>query len=511
MIKLRGPVELKDLSLGKLCAFVQHALNSNLLIYYKTLLIKNNQYNSKETSQKLEAKNKKKIDEVKQNIVELLKNHRTGLSLAQIPILLKKKFNKTYNIQSLGFPKLKNLLADMEEITLERAHGNFLKATLKTHIRNTSDKGLLDAKKSKLAGMRFHTLKNNPLDLKLNSAFYGNISQLLLSEGNTISPPMRVYRTVSTLEDYIIKVQSIIVEILRENLYGIEVEKLEKGLNSRLGSDFDSRICKVDSFQEFLVSYLDDYLDIELKKSLRPKKNKPLTYIVYPKNYKIPFPAKLSSHHFKKPSKKKAPVPQEAKKPEKKLGLFDNFDQNLSNFSRNSFNQFPISQDNNSMINNFHNLYKHFNDNKALSFTSARSTDMINRKKQPATVQQDNLSQAPPSNSTKSSRRRAKEYSPFGGLEIQGLNLSFKPRPLRKKNKEKRLVSQHYELQRQIQKRRLEEGRRYDDAFDYQVISPLGSHGSNFEYEMKEGDMSFESFDDAASFKLVEQLLDDEE
>ena len=109
MIKLRGPAELKFLSLGKLCCFVQHALNNNLLIYYKTLLIKNNQYQSEKDTNLADAKNKGKIDELKGQIINLLKNHKTGLSLAQIPILLKKTYTKTYNIQTLGFPKLKNL------------------------------------------------------------------------------------------------------------------------------------------------------------------------------------------------------------------------------------------------------------------------------------------------------------------------------------------------------------------------------------------------------------------
>ncbi len=94
---------------------------------------------------------------------------------------------------------------------------------------------------------------------------------------------------MSTLEDYILKVQRLVLDILSENLYGIEVEKLKESLNVKLGGSFDPRILKVDNFQEFLVNYLDDYLDIELKKSLRSKNpnTKSLTYIVFPKNYKL--------------------------------------------------------------------------------------------------------------------------------------------------------------------------------------------------------------------------------
>lgn len=72
-------------------------------------------------------------------MILLLDQHKHGLSLAQIPILLRKHYNKTYNIQALGYPKLKNLLCSMEEVTLEKAQGTFLKAQLKKHLRKFGD------------------------------------------------------------------------------------------------------------------------------------------------------------------------------------------------------------------------------------------------------------------------------------------------------------------------------------------------------------------------------------
>lgn len=66
----------------------------------------------------------------------MLNSHRSGLSLAQIPILLKKNFSKSYNIQKLGFSKLKNLLVTMEEVVLERTQGNLLKAVLATKLHS---------------------------------------------------------------------------------------------------------------------------------------------------------------------------------------------------------------------------------------------------------------------------------------------------------------------------------------------------------------------------------------
>ena len=185
MIKLRGPPELKNLSLGKLCSFVQHALTKNILIYYKTLLIKNNQYQNEQEQNIADDGNKQKIEELKSQIISLLQSHRSGLSLAQIPILLKKNFSKSYNIQKLGFSKLKNLLVTMEEIILERAQGNLLKAILRANTQSLTekiDKSLTSSQvgktkhlKTKLANMKFHTMKNNPLDARLNDAYMSNV------------------------------------------------------------------------------------------------------------------------------------------------------------------------------------------------------------------------------------------------------------------------------------------------------------------------------------------------
>jgi hypothetical protein len=98
-----------------------------------------------------------------------------------------------------------------------------------------------------------------------------------------------------------------------------------------------------------------------------------------------------------------------------------------------------LSQD--APISDFPPFFAQFSTTRALSLTSVKSTDHIVRdskskkKRGGEVILVENLSQAPPSNSTKSSRRRVtKEYSPFGGLEIEGcLNLNFKPRLMRKK------------------------------------------------------------------------------
>lgn len=289
MIKLTGPEDLSSLSLGKLCSFVQKALNLNILIYYKTLLIRNNQFDSLSQNASSEAKNAKKISTLKEQILLLLRENKGGLSLAQIPLLLKNKYKKSYNIQSLGFPKLKNLLATMEEVDLEKTQGNLLKAVLKTHNRKNSEKPLEEAQKTNLGGKKFLTLRNNPLEHRLNNMHYSSHMHGNFFESQEPTHHSKGYRTVSTLEDYILKIQSYILDILRHNIFGIEVEKLKNELDRWLGVEFNYRIAGAQSFQEFLINCLGDYLDIEIKKSLRSAKaSGPLIHIVYPKNYKLP-------------------------------------------------------------------------------------------------------------------------------------------------------------------------------------------------------------------------------
>jgi OST-HTH Associated domain/OST-HTH/LOTUS domain len=326
MIKLTGPSDLNSLSLGKLCSFVQKALNLNILIYYKTLLIRNNQFDNSSQNASNEAKNAKKISTLKDQILTLLVENKVGLSLAQIPLLLKNKFKKSYNIQSLGFPKLKNLLATMDEVDLEKTQGNLLKAVLKTHIRKNSEKPLEEVSKNNLGGKKFLTLRTNPLDHKLNNLHYSsNMHGNFFQSQEPTSHPVKGCRTVSTLEDYILKIQSTILDILRSNIFGIEVEKLKNELDRWAGVEFNYRIAGAESFQEFLINNLGDYLDIEIKKSLRSAKaSGPLIHIVYPKNYKLPQPPK---HFFMEEDRN------------------DRFNDEFSNLSPNSLHHYLHSPD----------------------------------------------------------------------------------------------------------------------------------------------------------------------
>lgn len=45
-VKLNGPKPLRKSSLGKLCMYVQEAINKGIIRYHKTLLVSNSDHNS---------------------------------------------------------------------------------------------------------------------------------------------------------------------------------------------------------------------------------------------------------------------------------------------------------------------------------------------------------------------------------------------------------------------------------------------------------------------------------
>lgn len=56
-----------------------------------------------------------KLQAVKQSIIEVLAEHKTGVSLPQLPIFLKKKLPFKLDWNQLGFAKLKDLIISMND------------------------------------------------------------------------------------------------------------------------------------------------------------------------------------------------------------------------------------------------------------------------------------------------------------------------------------------------------------------------------------------------------------
>lgn len=120
MIKRCGPELLKKKSLGRILALIKKSLEQGVLNHYRTLLVKNkNKTNidSKELQQK--------IYEYSRNVIELLKENRNGISLAQFKQNYKNKFpGQNPDIEELQFSKLSDFLNSMKYVVIEKRDRN---------------------------------------------------------------------------------------------------------------------------------------------------------------------------------------------------------------------------------------------------------------------------------------------------------------------------------------------------------------------------------------------------
>ena len=71
-----------------------------------------------------------KIKLVKDVIIEILKENRKGVSLARLPKLIQRRVNFVFDIQDLGFLKLKNLLKTIDGVYIENDGTTFACAYL---------------------------------------------------------------------------------------------------------------------------------------------------------------------------------------------------------------------------------------------------------------------------------------------------------------------------------------------------------------------------------------------
>ena len=118
-------------------------------------------------------------------------------------------------------------------------------------------------------------------------------SKLHTKKFSTLTPTTQIPKNqknatrkkMSTLEEYLAKVRSIIEMILTENSYGLNINKLYQLLSARLGFEFDHRLFNTNTFYEFLINYADNLLDIEVKRNPFGVQN--VSYIIYAKNFRF--------------------------------------------------------------------------------------------------------------------------------------------------------------------------------------------------------------------------------
>ena len=315
-IKICGPEELRKESLGKLNLYVQEAINKGILRYQRTLLVKNTQagiFEGKYIDQ-LEAKNdpahEKRVHQlkkIKEALIEILAENPNGLSLAQIPQYLRRKITFSFNLQEMGFPKLKNLLATMtDDIKIELSGTNHSYASLKnpekySHLsrRNKGHHDYFGADDSQnLFGYTVDTTKSPYLsspDYADNQDYSADFPQekQYAKRFNTLTPDTQSLKSSrfgyrkkynSSFEGYLQKIKLLIEEIVTQSIYGLGIDHLYNQLSVKLGTNFDYSIFDCRTFYEFLINHAEDLIDIQVKKL----HGMPTTsYLIFPKNFRF--------------------------------------------------------------------------------------------------------------------------------------------------------------------------------------------------------------------------------
>ena len=120
LLKVCGPFSLRGFTLGKLSYMVQLAINEDYLRYQRTLLI----WTSNSHTAISQAERNRKLQVVKLTVLSLLGKNQEGISLAQLPLHLKRNLTFPLVLSELGFAKLKDLLATMPEVSIDIHESN---------------------------------------------------------------------------------------------------------------------------------------------------------------------------------------------------------------------------------------------------------------------------------------------------------------------------------------------------------------------------------------------------
>lgn len=327
-IKNCGPPILRQTSIGRIYALLRCALNNRLISHSKTNIIKND-----DKAVSVNQNREEQIAELQENVLELLREEEKGtVTLAQLPLLLQKKYGKFYNFQELGFIKLKNFLNTLEDkIELTRSSNNHIKVSLKqrpgTHFghhlspvesvssnfgsemrsvkpRTGSGDGLLSfrgAKEGQWGRERLgrpetpHKVPpDSPDRLSPEKTFelsqdYGlgtflNAGTKRLLEKKPVEPPshdsMLYDRTANvnsfdstlTAKEFIQQFDSIknfIIGKMSLCRFGLEMKKLEAEVNEFLGYPFRAKSFHAENFHQFLKQNFSNELDITIKKTVK--------------------------------------------------------------------------------------------------------------------------------------------------------------------------------------------------------------------------------------------------
>lgn len=154
--------------------------------HHKTLIVWSTQVDKHKTDQdQIEDQQKinlraSKLSHVRQALIEILAESKSGMSLAQLPQYLKKKLPFTLDLNELGFPKLKDLLKSMDdEIKIELKDVNhpfayLLRTKNYEKCRDNRSESTFQIKKGSLFKQKAHHLSQDVnVDRHMKNPIFG--------------------------------------------------------------------------------------------------------------------------------------------------------------------------------------------------------------------------------------------------------------------------------------------------------------------------------------------------
>ena len=289
LVKNCGTPLLKSLSIGRIYGLIKHALNRQIINHLKTHIVKND----KKTNV-LSKFREQQIVELQRNIIELLEEQENKeITLAQLPLLLQKKYHKFFNIQELGFPKLKNFLVTIEdEVALTKSQNNHIKVSLiqkprkKTERRVASNPEIeRDHKRQIERSMMEGSLNINPSKkLSQKNSKYSHLAEH--ENPYNFGPSFTGEMTATKFCELFEKIKTFVINKITKVPFGVEIDRLEDELNEYLKVPFKAKQFGRKNFKEFLKKEFASELEIEVKKRMRPKMQNTSSseqFYVYPK------------------------------------------------------------------------------------------------------------------------------------------------------------------------------------------------------------------------------------
>jgi hypothetical protein len=163
-----------------------------------------------------------KLDLVKTALIEILAESKNGMSLAQLPLYLRRKLPFPLDLNELGFPKLKDLILSMsDKIKLElKGHNHPFAFIIKS--------------------ARYMHSQSNSDDFQSIPQSHNIIRETHPRHSEDVNTG-RHLKSALAMNDSFKPILSSIYNILRENPYGVQSNHFLINLSERIGFEFNPK------------------------------------------------------------------------------------------------------------------------------------------------------------------------------------------------------------------------------------------------------------------------------